>query len=61
MCLFELWFSQVKYVRKRKINIVYECLYMESRKILQMSLFAGLEDRHRYREQTCGHSGGREG
>ena len=27
----------------RKTNIIYECIYMESRKILLMNLFAGQE------------------
>ena len=32
---------------------------MESRKMVLMNLFAGQQRRRRYREQTCGHSGGR--
>ena len=31
---------------------------MESRKMVLMNLFAGPQWRDRYREQTCGHSGG---
>ena len=32
-------------------------IYRESRKAVQMNPFAGQEQRHRHREQTCGHSG----
>ena len=32
---------------------------MESRKLVLMNLLAGQEQRHRCREQLCGHSGGR--
>ena len=28
-------------VRKKKTNIIYSCIYMESRKMIQMNLFAG--------------------
>ena len=34
---------------------------MKSRKLVLMKLSAGQQWRHRHREQTCGHSGGREG
>ena len=35
-------------------------MYMESRKMVLMKLFAGQQWRHRQREQTCGHNvGGR--
>ena len=34
---------------------------MESRKMVLMNLFAGKEWRHRHREWTFGHSGGRIG
>ena len=34
---------------------------MESKRMVPMSLYAGQEQRHRHREQTCGHSGGRRG
>ena len=34
---------------------------MESRKMVLMNLFAGQEKRHRHREHTCGHCGGRGG
>ena len=42
--------------RKRKINIVYQRIYVESRKMVNMNLFAGQEQKHRCREWTCGHS-----
>ena len=47
-------------VSQRKTNIVYEHIYMESRKMVLMNLFAGQQWRWRYKEQTCGHSGGKE-
>ena len=34
---------------------------MESRKMVLMNLYAGKEQRHRHREQTCGQRGGRRG
>ena len=34
---------------------------MESRKMVLMNLSAGEQWRHRHREQTCRHSGGKEG
>ena len=34
---------------------------MESRKMVLINLFAGQEYRYKHREQTCRHSGGREG
>ena len=34
---------------------------MESRKMVQVNLFAGQEQRHRHREWTCGHGGEGEG
>ena len=51
-----LWY-RVKQVRKRKTNIL--SLYMKSRKMVLMNLFAGKEWRHRCRDRTCGHSRGR--
>ena len=41
-------------VRKGKTNIVYQPIYVESRKMVQMNLFLGQEDRHRHRKQTWG-------
>ena len=46
-------------VRKRKPNIVYERMYVEPRKMVQMNQFAGQKLRHRCREQTYGHQGGK--
>ena len=34
-------------------------MYVEPRKIVQMNLFAGQKMRHRCREQTYGHQGGK--
>ena len=45
-------------MRKSKTN-VYERMHIESSKMVLMDLFAGQQGRHRHREQTCGHSGGR--
>ena len=47
----------MKYVRKRKTNIIYKCLYVEPRKVVQMNWFAGQKLRHRCREQMYGHHG----
>ena len=33
-------------------------MYVERRKMVQMSQFAGQKLRHRFREQTYGHQGG---
>ena len=41
-------------VGKGKTNIVYQPIYVESRKMVQMNLFLGQEDRHRHRKQTWG-------
>ena len=35
--------------------MVYECIYVESRKIVLMNLFARQKQRHRRREWTYGH------
>ena len=42
-------------VSQRKTNIVYEHIYMESRKMVLMNLFAGQQWRYKHREQTCAH------
>ena len=34
-------------------------MYVEPRKMVQMNWFAGQKLRHRCREQTCGHQGGK--
>ena len=43
---------RVKSVRKRKTNIVYERIYMGSRKMVQMNLFARQQRGHSHKEQT---------
>ena len=40
---------------QRKINIVYECIHTESRKMVLKDLFAGQQWKIRNREQTYGH------
>ena len=47
--------------QKRKTDIIYKYIYLESRKIVLMNLFAGPQWRHRHREEPCGHSEGRRG
>jgi len=45
-------------VRKRKTNIVHECIYMKSRKMVQINIFARKEQRCRCRdERTQGDKG----
>ena len=39
-------------VRKRKTNVVWYCLYVESIRMVQTNLNAKQKERHRYREQT---------
>ena len=48
-------------VRKRKTNIVYESIYMESRKRALVNLFKEKKRRYRQTGWTCGHSGGKRG
>ena len=43
-------------IRKRKTNKY--CMCIESRKIVQVNLFAGQEKRHRCRKWMCGHGVG---
>ena len=45
--------SEVSQKEKKK-NIVYECIYVESRKMVQMNLFAGQEYKCSCRERMCG-------
>ena len=45
-------------VGRRKTNIVYYCIYMESREMVQLSLFSGQEEGCRCRGWTRGHSEG---
>ena len=44
-------------VSQKEKNILYEHTHMESRKVVPMNVFAGQEQKHRQRDQTCGHSG----
>ena len=57
--VFILFSSESLEVRKGKTNRIL-CIYMESRKMVFMNLFAGQQWRCRLREQT-GFSGGRRG
>ena len=41
--------SKAPFFKKRKINIVYLCIYMESRKPVLMNLFTGKKERRRQR------------
>ena len=52
--------SEVSQKEKNKYCILTH-IYMESRKMVLLNLFAGKEWRHRHRERTCGHSGGKRG
>ena len=42
---------------KYQTNIIYECIYVEFRKMVLMNLFSGQQWKHRH----CGHSWGRRG
>ena len=48
--------SEVSQKEKNKYRI-----YVESRKLVQMNWFARQKQRHRRREQTYGHQGGKGG
>ena len=50
--------SEVSQKEKNKYRILMH-IYMESKKMIQMNLFVGQEQRHRCREWVCGHRGGR--
>ena len=41
--------------QKKKMNIIYYCIYMESRKLVMRNVSAGQEQRLRHREGPCGH------
>ena len=49
--------SEVSQKEKNKYHIL--SMYVEPRKTVQMSRFAGQKLRHRCREQTYGHQGGK--
>ena len=51
--------SEVSQREKKKYHILTHII--ESRKTVLMNLSAGQEQRHRYKEQICGHSEGRRG
>ena len=42
-------------VSQKEKDIIYECIYMESRKMVLKDLFAGQQWKNRNREQTYGH------
>ena len=42
-------------IRKRKTKILYSCIYMESRKMVQINLFAKQKQTHGCREQMYSH------
>ena len=44
-------------VSQKEKSIIYQCVYMESRKMVLMELFARQQWRHRHREQTYGPGG----
>ena len=46
-------------VRWKEKNIMYQCIYVEPRNMVQMNLFSGEECRYRHKEQTNGHCGER--
>ena len=46
---------------EREKHTSYTNIYVESRNIVQINLFAKQKQRHRCREQTYGHQGGWDG
>ena len=52
---------QSEVVGKKKTNTVYQCIYMEFRKMVPTILHAGQQRRHRCKEQTFGLSERRRG
>ena len=52
---------RVKLVRKRKINLILMHIYMESRKMVLMNLFAGQQWRNRHRTDLWTRGMGRGG
>ena len=48
-------------IQSECIYVIYECIYMESTKVVLINLFAEQQWRCRHREQTCGRNGGRRG
>ena len=50
----------MKSERERQISCINAYIW-NLEKMVPMNLFAGKEQRHRYRGKTCGHNGGRRG
>ena len=48
----------IKVKSERETNIVYKNIYVESRKMIQMNLFAKQKHRHKHREQMYGYQEG---
>ena len=46
---------RVKLVSQKKPSIVYQCIYIESRKTVLMILNVGRQRKHRHKKQTFGH------
>ena len=46
-------------IRKKNTNAVYQCIYMEFRKMVTMTLYDRQQRRHRCKEQTFGLRGRR--
>ena len=44
--------SEVSQKKKKNINTVYYCIYMEFRKMVTMTPYGTQQNRHRYKEQT---------
>ena len=47
-------------IRKKNTNAVYQCIYMEFRKMVTMTLYVRHQKRHRCKEQTFGLCGRRQ-
>ena len=45
----------IKVKSERETNIVYKNIYVESRKMIQMNIFAKQKQRHKCREKMYGH------
>ena len=48
-------------VRQKKTNIIWYCLYVESKKMVQMNLFTKQKQTHKHRKQTHGYQRGKGG
>ena len=53
--------NRVKQTRKKNTNIVYECTYIEFRKMAMITLYEKQQKRHRHIEQSFGLCGRRRG